>query len=57
MTIATQVFEKNHFLESQNQATSFPMSEKDRKRGYLLMLCLAFGIGLAILAPVVVLAA
>lgn len=57
MTIATQVFEKNHFLESQNQATISPMSEKDRKRGRLLMLFLAVGIGLAILAPVAVLAA
>ncbi len=57
MTAATQVIEKNHFLGPQNRATSLSMSEKDRKRGRTLMLFLAAGLMLAILAPVVVLAA
>jgi hypothetical protein len=57
MNTATQVFEKNHFLRLQNRATSLTMSEKDRKRGRMLMLFLAAGLALAILAPVVVLAA
>ena len=57
MTAASQVFEKNHFLGPQNRVTSLSMSEKDRKRGRLLMLFLAAGLCLAILAPMVVLAA
>jgi hypothetical protein len=57
MTTAAQVFEKNHFLAPQNRATNSIMSEKDRKRGRMLMLFLAVGIALAILAPVAVLAA
>lgn len=57
MTTATQVFEKNHFLATQNRATSSSMSERDRKRGRMLMLFLAAGLVLATLAPVVVLAA
>jgi hypothetical protein len=57
MTTATQVFEKNHFPHPQNRATSLRMSERDRKRGRMLMLFLAAGLALAILAPVAVLAA
>lgn len=57
MTATAQVFEKNHFLAPQNRATSIPMTENDRQRGRVLMLCLAVGLMLAILAPVAVLAA
>ncbi len=57
MTAMTQVLEKNHFLHPQNRATSLIMSDKDRQRGRILMLCLAVGLMLAILAPVAVLAA
>jgi hypothetical protein len=57
MNMAMQVLEKNHFLRPQNRVTSLTMSEKDRKRGRMLMLFLAAGLALAILAPVVVLAA
>jgi hypothetical protein len=57
MTALTQVFEKNHFLHPQNRATSLIMSERDRIRGRILMLFLAVGLALAILAPVAVLAA
>lgn len=57
MTTATQVFEKNHFLTPQNRATSIGMSEKDRNRSRLLMLCLAVCLALAIIAPVAILAA
>ncbi len=57
MTATTQVFEKNHFLSTQNRATRMLMSENDRKRGRIVMLCLAVGLMLAILAPVAVLAA
>jgi hypothetical protein len=52
-----QVFEKNHFLHPQNRATSLMMSEKDKIRGRMLMLLVAAGLALAILAPVAVLAA
>jgi hypothetical protein len=57
MNTATQVLEKNHFPPPQNRATSLRMSENDRKRSRLLMLFLAAGLVLAILAPVAVLAA
>lgn len=57
MTAASQVFEKNHLSVPQNRGTRSSMSEKDRKRGRMLMLFLAAGLALAILAPVVVLAA
>ena len=57
MTAMAQVFEKNHFLAPQNRATRLLMSEQDRKNGRKLMLCLAVGLMLAILAPVAVLAA
>jgi hypothetical protein len=56
MTAASQVFEKNHLSVPQNRSTRSFMSEKDRKRGRLLMLFLAAGLALAILAPVAVLA-
>ena len=55
MTAASQVFEKNHLNESQNRGTSAPMSERDRKRGRMLMLFLVVGLALAILAPMAVL--
>jgi hypothetical protein len=57
MTAMTQVLEKNHFLPPQNRATSSIMSEKERQKGRMLMLFLAAGLMLAILAPVAVLAA
>ncbi len=57
MTVTTQVLEKNHFLAPQNRGTSIPMSENDRQRGRKLMVFLAVGLMLAILAPVAVLAA
>lgn len=57
MTAASQVFEKNHLSVPQNQSTRSSMSEKDRKRGRMLLMFLAAGLALAILAPVAVLAA
>ena len=57
MTAASQVFEKNHLFMPQNRGKSSPMSERDRKTGRLIMLALATVLALAILAPVVVLAA
>jgi hypothetical protein len=57
MMASAQVFEKNHFLEPQNQPTSLRMSERDRSRNRVLLLALAAGLALAILAPVAVLAA
>ena len=57
MTAASQVFEKNHLSVPQNRGTRSSMSETDRKRGRMLMLFLAAGLALAILAPFVVLAA
>ncbi len=57
MATAMQVFKKNRFPHRQNRATSLDMSEKDRKRSRTLMLFLAVGLALAILAPVAVLAA
>ena len=57
MTAASQVFEKNHLSVPQNQSTRSSMSENDRNRGRLLLLFLAAGLALAILAPVAVLAA
>jgi hypothetical protein len=56
MTAASQVFEKNHLSVHQNRGTRSSMSEKDRKRGRMLLLVLAAGLALAILAPVAVLA-
>lgn len=56
MTAASQVFEKNHLSVPQNQSTRSSMSEKDRKRGRMLLMFLAAGLALAILAPVAVLA-
>jgi len=57
MLTATQVLEKNHFPLTQNRATSLSMSDRERKRGRLLMVLLAASLALAILAPVAVLAA
>jgi len=57
MTAASQVFEKNHLFDSANRAKSTVMSEKDRYHGRLLLVFLAAGLALAILAPVAVLAA
>jgi hypothetical protein len=57
MTAASQVFEKNHLSVPQNRSTRSSMSENDRNRGRLLLLFLAAGLALAILAPVAVLAA
>ena len=57
MAAASQVFEKNHLSVPQNRSTRSTMSEKDRNRGRMLMLFLAAGLALAILAPVAVLAA
>ena len=56
MTAASQVFEKNHLSVPQNRRTSSSMSETDRNRGRMVMLFLAAGLVLAILAPVAVLA-
>ena len=57
MTAASQVFEKNHLFDSANRAKSTVMSEKDSYHGRLLLVFLAAGLALAILAPVAVLAA
>jgi hypothetical protein len=57
MTVASQVIEKNHLSAHQNRRTRLVMSEKDRNHGRMLMLFLAAGLALAILAPVAVLAA
>ena len=57
MTAASQVFEKNHLFDSANRAKHIAMNEKDRNRGKWLMLFMAAGLALAILAPVAVLAA
>ena len=57
MAAASQVFEKNHLFVSQNRRKPSVMSERDRKIGRLIMLALAVVLALAILAPVVVLAA
>jgi hypothetical protein len=57
MTAAAQVFEKNHLSVPQNRRTRLVMSEKDRNHGRMLMLFVAAGLALAILAPVAVLAA
>ena len=57
MTAASQVFEKNHLFVSQNRRKPSVMSERDRRIGRLIMLALAVVLALAILAPVVVLAA
>ena len=57
MTAASQTLEKNHLFDSANRAKGLVMSKKDRNRGTMLMLFLAVGLALAILAPVAVLAA
>jgi hypothetical protein len=57
MNTATQVLEKNHFPLPQNRATSLMMSEIEKRRGRMVMVLLAAGLILAILAPVAVLAA
>ena len=57
MTAASQVYEKNHLFDSANRAKHIAMNEKDRNRGKWLMLFMAAGLALAILAPVAVLAA
>ena len=57
MTTTAQVFEKNHFLEPQNRATSKPMNTGSKLNTRVLLLFLAAGLALAILAPVAVLAA
>ena len=57
MTAASQVFEKNHLSMPQNRSTRSSMSDQDRNHGRMLMLFLAAGLALAILAPVAVLAA
>jgi hypothetical protein len=57
MTAAAQVLEKNHLSVPQNRRTRSSMSEKDRNHGRMLMLFVAAGLALAILAPVAVLAA
>ena len=57
MLTAAQVFEKNHFLVTQNRATSRPMNTGSKFNTRVLLLFLAAGLALAILAPVAVLAA
>ena len=57
MTTVRQVFEKNHFLRYQNRATSKPMNMGSKLNTRVLLLFLAAGLALAILAPVAVLAA
>ena len=57
MSAAAQVFEKNHFLEAQNRATSSSMNKASKHNTRALLLFLAAGLALAILAPVAVLAA
>lgn len=57
MNATEQVLEKNHFPPPQNRATSLRMSDRERKHSRLLMLFLAAGLMLAILAPITVLAA
>jgi hypothetical protein len=57
MTAASQVFEKNHLFPTQNRSTNTPMSENSRFRNQLLLVFIAAGLAIAILAPVAVLAA
>lgn len=57
MSAAAQVFEKNHFLEGQNRATRPIMKTASKLNTRVLLICLAAGLALAILAPVAVLAA
>ena len=57
MTTVRQVFEKNHFLATQNRATKKPMNMGSKLNTRILLLFLAAGLALAILAPVAVLAA
>ena len=56
-----QALEKNHFLECQNRHKTLPMSKDEARKNRLntrrLMLFIVLCIGLAILAPVAVLAA
>jgi hypothetical protein len=56
-----QVFEKNHFLETQNRATSSPMKHihndsPARRRARLFLVLMAAALAVATLAPVAVLA-
>jgi|GEM_PF-2085333 hypothetical protein len=56
-----QLIEKNHFLVSQNRATStrmqsFDAKEKSRRRARLFLLLMAAVIAAATLAPMAVLA-
>jgi hypothetical protein len=57
MIAAAQVFEKNHFLGSQNRATKAPMNTVSKLNRRVMLLFVATGLALAILAPVAVLAA
>ena len=57
MIAAAQVFEKNHFLEDQNRVTKPPMNKATKLNTRVMLLFLAAGLALAILAPVAVLAA
>ncbi len=56
MSDSAQVFEKNHFLNDQNRAKVFRMSDIERNRTRIVMLIIAAALALATLAPVVVLA-
>jgi hypothetical protein len=57
MIAAAQVFEKNHFLGGQNRATNPAMNIASKLNRRVMLLFLAAGLALAILAPVAVLAA
>jgi hypothetical protein len=57
MIAAAQVFEKNHFLGGQNRATKPVMNPGSKLNRRVMLLFLAAGLALAILAPVAVLAA
>lgn len=57
MISAAQVFEKNHFLEGENRATNPLMNTATKLNTRVMLLLLAAGLALAILAPVAVLAA
>ena len=57
MLSSAQAFEKNHLSGGQNRPTIPLMKEVDRAKTLKLLLFLALCLGLAILAPVAVLAA
>ena len=57
MSAAAQVFEKNHFPGGQNRATKPLMNTGSMLNRRVMLLFLAAGLALAILAPVAVLAA